>query len=55
VRSSGTYATVQLEDLLEMDPEGKRKHPTPPSKTYTELDADPIKLFPDIAIASVEI
>jgi hypothetical protein len=41
--------------LLEMDPEGKRKHPTPPSKTYTELDADPIKLFPDIAIASVEI
>ena len=29
-----------------MDPEGKRKQPTPPSKTYTELDADPIKLFP---------
>jgi len=27
VRSSGTYAAVPLEDLLEVDPQGKRKHP----------------------------
>ena len=34
VRSSGTYAAVPLEDLLEVDPQGKRKHPTPSSKAY---------------------
>jgi hypothetical protein len=40
VRSSGTYAAVPLEDLLEVDPQGKRKHPTAHPKLTTELDAD---------------
>jgi hypothetical protein len=40
VRSSGTYAAVPLEDLLEVDPQGKREHPAPHPKLTIELDAD---------------
>ena len=40
MRSSGTYAAVPLEDLLEVDPQGKQEHPTSHPKLTTELDAD---------------
>jgi hypothetical protein len=46
VRSSGTYAAVALEDLLEADPirRGKQKRPTHfIEKLITELDADSIE------------
>ena len=40
MRSLGTYAAVPLEDLLEVDPQGKREHPTSHPKVTIELDAD---------------